>query len=698
MKIKYKLKMHLSFYLKQMEKSGKNKTVIEILKIILDENKNIETLKNEIPRLQYLSESINEPIRNPIDEADSLIFSSLTTAGSSLLNSPAASEQGINPAAPEKGNSPASPKSFVTSKMPVTPECYEVPEAIEALWLLGVCHQNGLGIEIDLKRAFDLFQLAALRGSALARTYLATCYYEGLGINKDLQLASKLYEQAAEQGNAIAMNYLGVCYDNGHGVKKDFKLSSELFQQAASKGFPQSIVNIGICYQKGEGVTQDIKRAIELFQQAAAEGSDGAKMRLGVFYLEGLHFVQDKSRAMEYFQQAADQGYDVAQRYLGNLYYHGEGVPKDTKRAAEFYEQAAAQDCADSQHMMGYLYRNGIGVAKDINRALVFYKQAADQGHAASQNCLGFFYQFGEGTELDLKLAAELYQLSAQQGDHNAQGNLANLYREGKYFAKDIKRAVELYQLSAMQGDTYHLTNMAHIYEEGIGVEKNLKRAGLLYQQAVKNGYQLANGNLEILKVSSDIPIPELEEALQYYSTQKDNSTLGFCYQWGMGTTQDFKQAAECYKQALQKNQPCCVDLYQCYQTMAMNGLDHETFQEFYKDVAKYASSADVGVLLRTEARLLLATLYERGAPYLDQNLCNVFKYFQLAIEENGDSINDDNIKGKRDRYAMLPAFAQHIKDVCSAENLFNGNNSIASLLAEYAFEPSALEPSKVTL
>ena len=68
MKLDSQIKLTLYFYLRQLEIKNGNKTVIEILKIILDENKTFDDVKKEIPRLQAFfnpaqlnSRSGNEP-------------------------------------------------------------------------------------------------------------------------------------------------------------------------------------------------------------------------------------------------------------------------------------------------------------------------------------------------------------------------------------------------------------------------------------------------------------------------------------------------------------------------------------------------------------------------------------------------------------------------------------------------------------
>src|SRR6185312_570848 len=112
--------------------------------------------------------------------------------------------------------------------------------------------------------------------------YLGVCYENGIGVEQNIQKAVKLYQKAAEQGDARALNILGFCYENGTGVEKYIQKAVELYQKAAEQGDADAQFSLGVCYENGTGVEQNIQKAVELYQKAAKQGLVHAQNHLGV--------------------------------------------------------------------------------------------------------------------------------------------------------------------------------------------------------------------------------------------------------------------------------------------------------------------------------------------------------------------------------------------------------------------------------
>lgn len=65
--------------------------------------------------------------------------------------------------------------------------------------LLGLCYEEGLGVQKDFQKAYQYFSLAVNNGAgACAEHNLARCFRKGLGIEKDLKVAEK-YERLAKK-------------------------------------------------------------------------------------------------------------------------------------------------------------------------------------------------------------------------------------------------------------------------------------------------------------------------------------------------------------------------------------------------------------------------------------------------------------------------------------------------------------------
>lgn len=111
----------------------------------------------------------------------------------------------------------------------------ENPDAY-ALNNLGVCYLTGDGVEVDYKKAVELFKKAAELGDDYAKLNLADNYYLGIGTRQSFEKAFELYKEVAENGNVTALKYLGECYESGKGTEVNYKLALECYQKAIEKG------------------------------------------------------------------------------------------------------------------------------------------------------------------------------------------------------------------------------------------------------------------------------------------------------------------------------------------------------------------------------------------------------------------------------------------------------------------------------
>ncbi len=106
----------------------------------------------------------------------------------------------------------------------------------EAQNLLGVCYENGQGVEQDYEEAARWYRKSAEQGFAMAQANLGGCYYFGNGVEQDYREAVKWFRKAAEQGVALAQRWLGNCYLNGAGVEQDKAEAVKWLRKAADQG------------------------------------------------------------------------------------------------------------------------------------------------------------------------------------------------------------------------------------------------------------------------------------------------------------------------------------------------------------------------------------------------------------------------------------------------------------------------------
>lgn len=108
----------------------------------------------------------------------------------------------------------------------------------DALRYLAEAHYKGIhGVDRDYPRALSLFERAADLddatadgGAADALCSAAAMRYHGLGAPKDASRAFEMYQLAAERGSVMALRNLAAMYREGDGVERDEKMASHVMR------------------------------------------------------------------------------------------------------------------------------------------------------------------------------------------------------------------------------------------------------------------------------------------------------------------------------------------------------------------------------------------------------------------------------------------------------------------------------------
>ena len=160
---------------------------------------------------------------------------------------------------------------------------------------------------------------AAEQGFAHAQFNLGVCYDNGQGVQQDYAEAVKWYRKAAEQGVADAQNNLGVCYDNGQGVQQDYAEAVKWYRKAAEQGDADAQNNLGECYYNGRGVQQDYAEAVKWYREAAEREYVSAQYNLGECYEYGLGVQKNKDVALMWYRKAEARGCAKVKNALARL-------------------------------------------------------------------------------------------------------------------------------------------------------------------------------------------------------------------------------------------------------------------------------------------------------------------------------------------------------------------------------------------
>lgn len=109
---------------------------------------------------------------------------------------------------------------------------------IEAAFLMGSAHDEGLGVAVDGAAAVAWFRRAATAGHTLAEHNLGNAYAAGRGVTSDAGQAVTWWRRAAQKGDAVTQLRLGEAYESGSGVARDLAMARRWYADAAGRGNP----------------------------------------------------------------------------------------------------------------------------------------------------------------------------------------------------------------------------------------------------------------------------------------------------------------------------------------------------------------------------------------------------------------------------------------------------------------------------
>ena len=134
---------------------------------------------------------------------------------------------------------------------------------------------SDLGRGIDAYRRGDgaaalaVFEPLAERGDRNAQFMMGVLHEDGLGVAKDLGQAIAWFRRAADAGLASAQYNLGQYYENGTGVAADPSTAVGWYRRAAAQGHGKAQNNLGLFYAAGKGVAQDLVEAWVWYELAS---------------------------------------------------------------------------------------------------------------------------------------------------------------------------------------------------------------------------------------------------------------------------------------------------------------------------------------------------------------------------------------------------------------------------------------------
>jgi len=270
----------------------------------------------------------------------------------------------------------------------------------DAQFYLADCYgQGSLGLQVDTKEAFSLYQAAAKQSHAQAAYRTAVCCEmgpdEGGGTRKDYNKAVQWYRRAAALGDVAAMFKLGMVLLKGLLAQpRNVSESLAFLHRAADRAdrdHPHALHELAVLHEPATTdpdvrakLPADEPHARDLFLHAAGLGYKLSQFRLGQAYEYGsLGLPIDNRASISYYSKAAAQGEHQAELALSGWYLTGaEGILPHSDTEAFLWARKAAQaepPLAKAMFAMGYFAEMGIGCAASLEEARRWYGRAAGE-------------------------------------------------------------------------------------------------------------------------------------------------------------------------------------------------------------------------------------------------------------------------------------------------------------------------------
>jgi TPR repeat protein len=200
-----------------------------------------------------------------------------------------------------------------------------------AMYRLAVAYDyedGNLGLTQSDTKANEFYALAAEKGHAVARFNLGYNYKNGIGVDNDFVRCFELWEQCAKQGHAKAQYTLSDLYkdgslDNENGnpmtIPKNLPLHFKWAFAAAKHDHVGGQAYTGRCYDQGLGVERDYASAFEWYRKAAEQENRFAQYRVGRMFEYGRGRDIDLIQALFWYRKAATQGWQHAANAVERL-------------------------------------------------------------------------------------------------------------------------------------------------------------------------------------------------------------------------------------------------------------------------------------------------------------------------------------------------------------------------------------------
>jgi TPR repeat protein len=263
-----------------------------------------------------------------------------------------------------------------------------------------------------------------------AMFYLADCYGTGqLGLAVDAKEAFGLYQAAAKLGHPPSAYRTAVCCEMGHeaggGTRKDPLKAVQWYRRAAALGDVPAMYKLGMILLKGLlGQPHSLGEALIWLQRSADradEENPHALHELAGIYESapaGGKVIRDEAYALQLYKKAARFGYRQSQSRLGKAFEYGQlGCPIDNRSSIHWYSKAAAQEDHEAELALSGWYLTGSPdvLKQSDSEAYLWARKAAMAEMPKAEFAMGYFSETGIGCPKSLEDAKRWYGRAASK-------------------------------------------------------------------------------------------------------------------------------------------------------------------------------------------------------------------------------------------------------------------------------------------
>lgn len=273
-------------------------------------------------------------------------------------------------------------------------------------------------ILIDL--IYQIFNYFETKITFTTEVVLGICHMEGYGTEINLKRAEQILKVASNSGNSAVYTYLSILYNK----LKQYELAFAFALKSHNKRNACGTWLVGEYYYFGLGTQTDTKKGLKFARKSIARGCPNGQ------YILGLHNLNKNNykRAYVHFVKGTKHNYSECYYYLGKMFEEGLGRVKNKIKAKQKYQKAF-------NNVNAHLRLAEIMKVDDKSNSLIWHlKKAADLGNIDAIMATGIFF-ISQNNEI----ASHYFVKAAEKGRKDALVFLVHIHTKNNEYEEALK-------------------------------------------------------------------------------------------------------------------------------------------------------------------------------------------------------------------------------------------------------------------